>query len=263
MQSSVTHRGSGMYVANLAESKGAAIHTSFTIFIFQGSSYFVNNLAEYGGGVYSQSSNITFVHRRSNHYSQSCINCISVCSDYSAIPGNSFFNNTALRGGAQYFDLNSNFSVHQTSHVRFQDNHAVQFGGAIYAVDVLGPSQFLSQQHVLSFRSKCFFHILMEEQSLGLDTSPVVFVNNSARIRGNVLYGGLLEKCNFTLHGSTSGLELFNKSILQRKNYSISSDPTQLCFCNMRKLSCREVTQPRNIYPGQPVEVSVVASCLI
>ena len=258
-QSLVTHRGSGMYVANLAGSKGAAIHTSFTNFIFQGSSSFVNNLAEYGGGMYSQSSNITVVHHRSNHYTPSCNNCKSVCNDYSTIPGCNFVNNTALQGGAQYFDLNSNFSLHLTSHVHFQDNHAVQFGGAIYAVDVLGPSQFLSQQHVLSFRSKCFFHILMEKQSFGLDTSPLVFVNNSARIRGSVLYGGLLEKCNFTLHGSTSGLELFNKSILQRKDYSISSDPTQLCFCNMRKLSCGQVTQPRNIYPGQSVEVSVVS----
>ena len=51
-------------------------------------------------------------------------------------------------------------------------------------------------------------------------------------------------------------------SILQGnsdKGHSISSDPTQLCFCNKSKLNCTETTQSRSIYPGQQVEVSVVA----
>ena len=58
--------------------------------------------------------------------------------------------------------------------------------------------------------------------------------------------------------------KLFNMSIFQaqRKDdlcHSISSDPTQLCFCNMSEHSCGEVTQSRSIYPGQQVVVSVVA----
>ena len=43
------------------------------------------------------------------------------------------------------------------------------------------------------------------------------------------------------------------------KGHSISSDPTQLCFCNRSKLNCKETTQLRSIYPGQQVEVSVIA----
>ena len=101
----------------------------------------------------------------------------------------SFFNNTARRGGAQYFDLYSNFSLFQTAHVHFQDNRATEFGGAIYVADVLGPSQFLSEQHI-PFRSECFFH--MFGKSLGFHTTPLVFVKNSAGIRGSVVYGGLL-----------------------------------------------------------------------
>ena len=48
----------------------------------------------------------------------------------------------------------------------------------------------------------------------------------------------------------------------QRKDdlcHSISSDPTQLCFCNTSEHSCEEVTQSRSMYPGQQVVVSVVA----
>lgn len=43
------------------------------------------------------------------------------------------------------------------------------------------------------------------------------------------------------------------------KDYPISSDPSQLCFCNKSELICAEVSQSRTIYPGQQVEVSVIA----
>ena len=121
-------------------------------------------------------------------------------------------NNTALRGGAQY---NSNFSLYQTAHVHFQDNNATEFGGAIYVVDV--PS-----------RSECFFHI-PNDQLLDMQTTPLVFEKKG--MRGSVLYGGLLDKCNFMSDRYTNALKLFNMSILQGhgdKGHSISSDPTQL-----------------------------------
>ena len=78
---------------------------------------------------------------------------------------------------------------------------------------------------------------------------------NNAGIRGSVLYGGLLDKC-------ASAFQLFNMSILQGsddKGPSISSDPTLLCFCNKSEWNCKEATQSRSIYPGQQIEVSVVA----
>ena len=261
MNSFVELNGKSTFVSNSAGSKGAAIHMSFTNLIIGGSSSFVGNSAEYGGGIHSESSNLTFVHHGSNRLTKLSPSCKSVCNGLSTIPRNVFLNNTALRGGAHYFDLNSNFSLHQSAHIRFQDNHAIEFGGAIYAADLPGPGQFLSQQHI-PFRSEGFFHILKKDPLPDMETTPLVFQNNSARIRGGVLYGGLLEKCNFTSDRYTSALQLFNMSIVHSKNdmgHSISSDPTQLCFCNMNKLSCTEVTQYRSIYPGQQVVVSVVA----
>ena len=208
-----------------AERKGAAIHASSSALILQGSSSFINNSAKYDGGIYLENSNLALVHDRS-----------------------SYLNNTTLRGGAQYFDIHSNFSLYQTAHVHFQDNNATEFGGAIHVVDV--PS-----------RSECFFHI-QNDQSLDMQTTPLVFEKNSAGMRGSVLYGGLLDKCNFTSDRYTNALKLFNMSILQGhgdKGHSISSDPTQLCFCNKSKRNYKEKTQSRSIYPGQQVEISVVA----
>ena len=214
-----------LIVANTTGRQGAAIHASSNTSISQGSSSFMSNYANYGGGIYSERSYLIMVHHIS-----------------------SYLNNTALRGGAQYFDVNSNFSLHQTAHVNFQGNNAAEFGGAIYVEDV--PS-----------RNECFLQV-QNNQLLGLDTTPLVFENNTAGVRGSVLYGGLLNKCSFTSDRHTSTLELFNISIVKGngdKGHSISSDPTQLCFCNKSKLNCTETTQSRSIYPGQQVEVSVVA----
>ena len=147
----VEMNGKDVFEANTATSKGAAIHASSSNLILQGSSSLVNNSAKYGGGIYSESSNLTVVHDRS-----------------------SYLNNTALQGGAQYFDVNSYFSLHQTVRVHFQGNHATDFGGAIYVEDV--PS-----------RSECFFHF-QNDQLLDVNTIPLVFEKNTARMRGSVLY---------------------------------------------------------------------------
>ena len=214
--------GKDLIVANATGRQCAENHASSTTSILQGSSSFMSNYANYGGGIYSERSYLIMVHH----------NC-------------SYLNNMALRGGAQYFDVNSYFSLHQTAHVNFQGNNAAEFGGAIYVEDV--PS-----------RNECFFNNYM----LDLNTTPLVFEKNTAGMRGSVLYGGLLNMCSFTSNRYTSILQLFNTSILQGnsdKGHSISSDPTQLCFCNMRKWNCTETTQSKSIYPGQQVEVSVVA----
>ena len=260
--SAVKFYGKDIFATNSARSKGAAVQISFTTLIFQGSSSFVNNSAEYGGGIYSESSNVTFLPPGSSLHARVSSSCKSYIDD-PVIPQNSFINNIALRDGGQYFDLYSNCSLDRTAHVHFQDNYATEFGGAIYAADVSEPSQFLSQLHV-PFRSECFFHILSKKKSLNLAKSPLVFQNNSAGTRGSVLYGGLLEKCNLSSDRNVSALELFTVSILHggRRDdvgYTISSDPTQLCFCNKSELNCNEVTQSKYIYPGQQVLVSVVA----
>ena len=241
-------QGSSSFVNNLAQ-HGGAIQAFSTTLIIQGNNSFMNNSAEYGGGIHSESSNLTFAHHESSHAkkSSSCIDC-SICNSVSSSStlGISFVNNKALRGGAQYFDVTSTFNLHQTVHFKY--NNATEFGGAMYVVDV--PS-----------RSECFLHI-QNYKLLDMETTPLVFEKNSAGMRGSVLYGGLLDKCGFTSERYANALQLFNTSIVQEngdKAYAISSPPTQLCFCNESKLNCTGLSQSRSIYPGQHVEVSVIA----
>jgi len=69
-----------------------------------------------------------------------------------------------------------------------------------------------------------------------------------------------LGKCNITSMKYNSALDFFTKSIVQYSNdSSISSDPTQLCFCSKNDQNCTDAIQTESIYPGQHIEVSVVA----
>ena len=56
---------------------------------------------------------------------------------------------------------------------------------------------------------------------------------------------------------------LFNSSILpsgvKDTGYSISSDPTHICFCNSSEHNCTEVVQSRRFYYGQDIQVSAIA----
>ena len=258
--STVQANGKTMFEANSAQSKGAAIYTLFTTLTLKGGSYFVNNSAEYGGGIHSEITKLEFLHDRSSHPAIVLPLCTNYknCNEVSTPNEIVFLNNSALRGGAQYFDLHSNLSLNQTAHVCFQNNHATEFGGALYVADMPMPNQLLSWQHE-SFRNECFIHILT---SFHENPSPLTFVNNTAGIRGSVLYGGLLDKCDSPPDSYTSVLQLFNMSILQRENdkgHSISSNPSHLCFCNMTAVNCTAVSQSRSIYPGQQVEVSAAA----
>lgn len=85
--------------------------------VFQGNSFFESNAGYYGGGIYLESSNLTLVNYRS------------------IVISTTYLYNMAFRGGAQYFDVNSNFSLHLKAHVHFQDNSAMEFGGAVYVAD--------------------------------------------------------------------------------------------------------------------------------
>ena len=163
--------GNDMFVANSAGSRGAAIHTSFATTIFQGSIYFGNNSADNGGGISSESSNLTFIPHGFSHHtlvSPPCINCRSVCNDRLGISDISFLNNTAHRGGAQYFDLYSNFSLFKQHMCTFrtivQLSLVVQYMSQMYLNQA---SSFLSNAYTfeVSVSFTCFGKFNLESST--------------------------------------------------------------------------------------------------
>ena len=256
--------------------QGAAICASHSDLTFQGNTMFLNNTATHGGAI-QVLLNSKLVFANSSHHTRianelfctgQTINGQSRSKNEDGIvncipQGSSFVSNTAFQGGAAYFDQSSKLYLDPASPLQFKGNAASESGGAIYVADVVG-------QHLdgLSspFRNECFFHILMGQQSTHLDLQ-LSFQNNSARKRGSVLYGGLLNKCDFSAvmphPNTTSAVDVFSRYILNDNEHSkmtpISSDPTEVCFCSNNRTKCEEKTQHKSVFAGQRFDVSVLA----
>ena len=86
-------------IANSKSPEGAAIHMAYSSIIAEGSTQFWNNLAHYGGAVFSENSNFTFGR--------------STCGreQWDVEAGSSFINNTAVHGGAMHLDHQSSIFI--------------------------------------------------------------------------------------------------------------------------------------------------------
>ena len=175
-----------------------------------------------------------------------------------------FENNHAEYGGAlKVCDLSFIF-LHNNSHVQFINNTALM-GGAI-----------IIQQSCLETASPCVFQPSMPEdipiehfnRSLKLE-----FVNNSASIAGDVIYGGSLAAC-YTIgkykyqNGSKNFfnfLKIFNVVFditTQRGPSIISSYAQGVCFCDITRseitTKCQRDLQLVEAYPGEEFSVSAI-----
>ena len=90
----------------------------------------------------------------------------------------------------------------------------------------------------------CFFQVFTEgqEEALVMSTISVEFVNNTAGIAGNSLYGGYIEGCKGFNRLDTGGVAAF-KNIFHYNSYDasvISSDPVSVCFCSLTSANTLE-----------------------
>ena len=232
-------------IHNSKSPEGAAIHVAYTSMIFEGTTQFRNNSAHYGGAVFSENSNFTFGE--------------ATCAgeQWDVEPGSSFINNAAFRGGAVYLDQQSSVFIHHPACMLFKNNAATEYGGAIYVIDIAGTNTCPPLLDLPS-RNECFVHVISNEMSGRIN---LTFQGNTARKSGSILYGGMLNKCNYS-HSEEYTLHLFNTSIKDETTThevaAISSDP-KLCFCTgggSRK--CKE-EKHISAFPGQKVNVSVIA----
>ena len=100
-------------------------------------------------------------------------------------------------------------------------------------------------------------HVISNEISGKIN---LTFQGNTATKSGSILYGGMLNKCNYS-QSEEYTLHLFNTSIKDETTThevtAISSDP-KLCFCTEGgSHKCKE--EHVSAFPGQKVNVSVIA----
>ena len=156
-----------------------------------------------------------------------------------------FVNNTGYNGGALALYAGSKFVMGRHTHLKFTDNHAEHFGGAIYVENA--NYLVLSDIHTIM----CFYQLL---NPLGTSMSPrVVFENNTANYAGSALYGGWIDFCR--IEGVYTGNPDFN-SLFQVNEGEldfavIASNPLRVCLCIDSRPECN-ITQYNTVaYPGK------------
>ena len=150
-----------------------------------------------------------------------------------------FVNNSGTLGGGMALYDSTYLILKEQTNISFVNNYASESGGGIFV------SEASINQDVPTF---CFF-ILESDHSTN---ATLYFVNNTAEISGDVLYGGRVDTC-LTAHQFH---HLFNYS--QQKGSSVvSSDPIQVCFCEANKPNCSIKNINITAIPGIDISISL------
>ena len=155
---------------------------------------------------------------------------------------NSFVCNAGYNGGALALYESSFILLQGGTNVSFIENIAYDRGGAIYASQMV---------HIGVVPSLCFFQLASaQEQDVEL-----YFRGNGAEITGNVLYGGDVDKCssNIRFH------DLFNYAA-EIEPIQVSSDPSQVCFCDGNQPNCKQRYETVSVSPGEAFSVHLVGA---
>ena len=195
---------------------------------------------------------------------------ISLRNTYLNLIGDILFeNNTARVGGALKICEASIVFVHNGTNVSFINNIA-QKGGAIYV-----------QQSCTDTWPLCFIQIAISNNIPVVDfikLMQVEFINNSATIAGDALYGGDLDICstivpyymnstqqhNYYWYSKEIFLDGIFKIHQQHGPSWISSNPRGVCFCqesqmyNFTTSACNKTKDTIKKYPGEEFRVSVI-----
>jgi predicted outer membrane repeat protein len=198
---------------------------------------------------------------------------ISLRNTYVNLFGDILFqNNKARVGGALKICDASLVFAYSGTQVRFVNNSALE-GGAIYV-----------QQACMDTWPLCPIQLAMPRNIPALEFVKVMkfeFINNSATIAGDAVYGGSLDRSmyhNRSYH--TNGIAQILKSITSYYWYSkeiftqifdtreqlgsswITSDPFGVCFCQGSQeynMSCVTNLKPEDgYYPGEEITVSMI-----
>ena len=120
-----------------------------------------------------------------------------------------------------------------STNLLFVNNQALSVGGAVYTDLTL---------ELPGLTLPCFFQVLTEGQQEGLvmSTISVEFVNNTAGVAGNSLYGGYIDGSKGLDTGRITGFYITTHEIPQR--YLLIR--VGVCFCSLTSLEPKCQTKP-------------------
>ena len=181
-----------------------------------------------------------------------------------------FANNSAQQGGALSFCQSSKMYLPLGYvHIDFINNSATSTGGAINV-----------REQCTERIPPCFFQPAYQKNvSFSKLNATLQFINNVAKLAGDAIYGGQVDRCYMITYNSNYIFKrvvhhshivfamIFNMTLQNNVTWStISSPPYGACFCNTSKsdgiidfLVCSNRTYPREVIPGQTINIGVAA----
>lgn len=273
--SNVNFYGSSYFYRNMARSRGGVLFLFLTTVTFYGpgENIFEESYSENVGGVAYLSegriilkdeySNTSFIRNKADS-----LGGVVVSYDgYLQLTGNvSFIGNRGDFGGALALYGTSRIMLNPHLSAIFSNNQAKFDGGAIYFEDSVTSSQCINVVLI-----ECFLSI----GSDSLADISIEFMNNTAKVSGNSLYGGQLDSCRLyfgmnlsdsafcqdrTGHNFSDDALGVLKSISTISVPDISSAPVRLCACKDNSShNCNTDDIRIAIKPGQQFQLSLAS----
>ena len=274
--STVNFYGTTYFRRNRARRSGGALFVALTTVTFSGlgENIFEDNYSsQFGGAVYLSEGSIIFNGDNSTtSFNRNMANSfggaiVSYDGYLQLISNVNFDGNSANLGGALALYGTSRLRLEPQLWSSFTNNQADVFGGAIFFAD----SVTSSQCSISEVQIECFISI----GSDFLADISLTFINNSAKISGNSLYGGQLDSCRLYFGSSPSNssncqdrirqtfrqnaLEVF-KNISTISMSDISSAPVKICLCkNESSHMCSSDDVRMSLMPGQQFQLSLAS----
>lgn len=247
---------------NTAMTTGGGIHLYHSIMTIRVGHCHItdNNATEKGGGIHAIYSRVSFELQTREE------DRMLVFSD----------NNARLGGGLHLEGTSKLIISLSNSSVIFARNTA-DYGGAIFVDDDTKFDTCFTTDTNITPASECFFSVLEPQEVNEADSISIERIklyDNTARLKGSDVFGGLLDRCVPHIIASDIGSTLLTGVIAQRntdalkkfqelsniKNLSsITSQPTKVCFCVNEMLNCTNHIHHIQVRKGEFFNVSIVA----
>ena len=297
-QSEIVFTGTTNVMHNRAVHGGGIAAIESKVYVYGDITISQNTAILSGGGIYAYQSELNFK-KTTNILRNSALNrgggihAISSLIKVSDGSKTHFVANEAKRGGGMCLERNAKLYIikvqSECEHyclnsspdawllLEFTENIA-EFGGAIYIADDTNSGSCSSFRDESTISSECFIQGLGLYQVLDndLNTLNTYFTNNLATVAGNVLYGGLLDRCTvspfaeiFQKYSNVAASSLSATSFilditsLEIQDFNstklVTSDPVHVCFCRDNQPDCSYNPRPKNVKKGETFTVSLVA----
>ena len=253
--------GGGLYMHVYT---GTDAHNNITI---TNSELTSNTVGQYGGGLYIQIDGMIIENILTiaiSTFANNDVSGISAINNIKVIftEGHSIVanNSSPTDGGGIFLAGSSYLTTSNGGHVSFINNTAHRYGGAIYSAD----NDYTSLRYDTldkDYSDQCTVYNL-----------SATFINNSAAIAGDYLYGGVLTLCKGYYER-----QKYLQYLLQCKKVPdtlkratsvhplspVSSDPIVVCLCVNGNIDCNTTSLDKEVYPGQLLKVplSTVGLC--